>query len=258
MVYNSDYTKVETVWYNPWNANVPIMGTNGFQFQPLIDQSMNLTLFAEELGRPLAFTYNSTETELYPHINLLNYTASIGNQGADYIYGTTVNGTSNLTSIFNFPYFASGSFFCGVEGANESIPTISGAPSQCISTMIGIDSLSGITVMFNRRFQYNTVLQNDGLLIQIANNPAAGLFVPVVNINRAGKLTQDQIDTMMASILKAYNSKWLSFGLLIGLGCVVTAIGVFFLVKWRKIAPAEVEDDTGVESDEKTTEKSLI
>ena len=31
-VYNADYTDVETVWYNPWTANVPIMGTNGFQF----------------------------------------------------------------------------------------------------------------------------------------------------------------------------------------------------------------------------------
>jgi hypothetical protein len=46
---------------NPWRYNVPVTGTNGYQFSPQLNSDSILEIFFADWSRPIAFSYASEE-----------------------------------------------------------------------------------------------------------------------------------------------------------------------------------------------------
>ena len=103
--------------YNPWAVEVPIIGTDGAQFQPDLDSGITLAAFVNDLSRPCAFSFTSENTNFYKSLTKLNYelqatqmlnsTANPANQ----VYMINVDGTTNLTTTLKAPVFASKGHF---------------------------------------------------------------------------------------------------------------------------------------------------
>lgn len=75
-------------------------------------------------------------------------------------------------------------------------------------------------------------------LLETKQTDAAGQFNPLVIVQKQNKLTEDQVNAMLGGILKAMKMKWVTFGLLLGLGLLVLIGGIFLCIKSRQHASA--------------------
>lgn len=117
--------------YNPWAVDVPIIGTDGAQFQPDLDSGDVLEAFVNDLSRPCAFSYVGENTSFYKSLTMLNYQLEASQMlnstanPANAVYMINVDGTSNLTTTMRAPMFASkGHFYQISEEVASSVPTI--------------------------------------------------------------------------------------------------------------------------------------
>lgn len=150
--------------------------------------------------------------------------------------------------------FASMGHFYNVTGVDSSIPTITDmngivlTPGPSDAPLISVNDLSGLTFAYNERFQLNNNIWNDYLVNINGNNAAQGLFLPLCFIDRGFTLSEAQIDDMLSGILKAYQDKWLAFGLLIGFGVAILILGVGLVVYARRLK-SQVEGGAGAAND---------
>ena len=78
MLPTMNYTSTLSVaptFYNPWNADVPVIGTDGMQFSGAIDSSMGFEVFVNELSRPMALinTNQGAKGSEYKKLSLFEF-----------------------------------------------------------------------------------------------------------------------------------------------------------------------------------------
>jgi hypothetical protein len=114
-VYANDYESLYTVVpapFNPWSEQIPLYGTDGMQFQPLLEEDIVIDAFVNDLSRTCPFEYRES-SDVYPHLNtmlfylpesvMLNKTANPDNA----VFEVEISGTTNMTSTLKAPAFAS-------------------------------------------------------------------------------------------------------------------------------------------------------
>lgn len=75
MYADTNFTSIITTTQSPYNTVVNVTGTDGFQFEAgLTEEDTTVTVWNGALFRPLNFTQVTSDTELYKHIMVLNYT----------------------------------------------------------------------------------------------------------------------------------------------------------------------------------------
>jgi hypothetical protein len=111
---------------NPWphcpNGVEIGASTDGWQFGTLLDGADSVMIYSPDLSRPLAFTegcsgvnvnkfkWYDTECYMFDQSQLLASTATVNT-----CFNITVDGTSNLTSTYAAPMFASNGNFFGIS-----------------------------------------------------------------------------------------------------------------------------------------------
>jgi len=246
-------TSVKTVEYdpyNPWAVDVPVIGTDGAQFQPDLDSGVVLEAFVNDLSRPCAFSYVGENTNYYKSLTMLNYQLEASQMlnstanPANAVYMINVDGTSNLTTTMGAPMFASkGHFYQISEEVASSVPTIRNPDGSVITpnsnndeTQFGIESLSGLTVQANQRIQNNFFLFNDDLITITDNDATYGKYLPLVLVSRDSNLTSDQLKVLLGGLVSALKTKWAVFGTVLAVGIVAIGGGAFLMVKARMLA----------------------
>jgi len=112
-VYDSLYSVIPS-YFNPWSTDVSVTGTDGLQVAPDIDEEGAIKIFSSDLSRPISFLYSSESESTFPGYETLlwvmdpaDFSVATNSQ-----YMVNVDGTTNLTTTFQAPVFASmGNFF---------------------------------------------------------------------------------------------------------------------------------------------------
>jgi len=125
-VYDSLYSVIPS-YFNPWSTDVSVTGTDGLQVAPDIDEEGAIKIFSSDLSRPISFLYTSESESTFPGYETLlwemdpaDFSVATNSQ-----YMVYVDGTTNLTTTFQAPVFASmGNFFGISEDAQvlQSMP----------------------------------------------------------------------------------------------------------------------------------------
>lgn len=147
---------------NPWRYNVPVTGTNGYQFSPQLNSDSILEIFFADWSRPIAFSYASEEQSASKKFQQITFTmqeTQMTNKtetSVNTVFDIWVTGTSNLTSSLSMPSFVSNSYFYGVTSSDvvDSIPIIKDAngnliqPTKDSLSWFAVEPLSGITLAY--------------------------------------------------------------------------------------------------------------
>lgn len=204
-VPGSDYSTLTTttsVLNNPWSQDIPIAGTDGMQFSPDLSEDTTIAAFVNDLSRVCTFTYldedssyKGLDTMMFQLSSdlMLNMTANPSNA----VFDVYVDGTTNLTSTLKAPAFASKGHFYQISGdVASSVPSIVNLQNEPIlpnsdndETYLGIEQLSGVTVITKQRIQLNFDIFDDELF-QLANNNGYGKFIPLSFVQRESTFTQ--------------------------------------------------------------------
>lgn len=116
--YNT--TKTTEMGYDgPWDDDVDLVGTDGLQFEPGLEDDDVLTVFFPELSRAVQFEFVSETEDIPQNENLDSFTYKIkmGQLNAtldNEIYDIFINGTTNLTTTLGAPSFATQGHFYGL------------------------------------------------------------------------------------------------------------------------------------------------
>lgn len=245
-----DTKTVETVWTNPWMNTVPVIGTDGFQFSSSLTTEYVPTVFVPSISRPLSFSYTGMDSNSYKGLTLYTYqmeATQLNNATetpTNEVYDIWVTGTTNLTSTLGLPAFASKPLFYGVNSnaVQGSIPKMfdqSGNPisgSADNESVFSVEQLSGLTLKSQTNLQYNFNLKNDYLVTLQNNNSGYGMFLPLVWIQRSADLGQSTVQSLLGGIESANSTKWIVFGIMLGVGVIVLGVGVFMVVKAKMVA----------------------
>jgi len=252
-VQGLEQTTVKTVTeanYNPWANNVPVIGTDGAQFQPDLDSGITLTAFVNDLSRPCVFSYTGENTNFYKSLTMLNYQLESSQMlnstanPANAIYMINVDGTSNLTTTMRAPMFASkGHFYQISDEVASSVPVIKNPDGSVVTpnsnndeTTFGIETLSGLTVQAYQRIQNNFGIFNDALITIANNDPTYGSYIPLVFVSRDSNLSDGQLKVLLGGLVSALKTKWAVFGTVLAVGIVAIGGGAFLLIKSRMLA----------------------
>lgn len=245
-----DTNTVEPVLFNPWSANVPVIGTDGMQFSSTMDETYSPTVFLGSLSRPLSFNFTGTDSSSYNGLTLYNFgleSTQLNNATetpTNAVYDIWVTGTTNLTSTLKVPAFASKPLFYGVNSPTvaSSIPKMLDANGNAISgsadneSVFSVEYLSGLTLKSTTNLQYNYNLKNDYLINLAGNTGAFGQFMPLVWIQRSADLSQSTVNDLLGTIVTANKDKWIVFGICLGVGVVSLAVGAFLMIKAKMMA----------------------
>ena len=108
-------------------------------------------------------------------------------------YNINIDGTTNMTTIFNANSFAAkGRYFEMSTEAESSQPRIRGADGAIIqanedsdNSYVGVEKYTGVTLMMMERFFYNMVIYQDELFPEFNPTiPENGFFFPLVFVDR--------------------------------------------------------------------------
>lgn len=75
-VQSSEYTSTiatQPVNMNPWNFNIPVIGTDGIQFSANMTEGMGLKWFVNSLSRPMALVYMGENDDIYEKLNIYKF-----------------------------------------------------------------------------------------------------------------------------------------------------------------------------------------
>lgn len=178
-------------YYNPWYPyTIPISGTDGWQFSPDTEET-NVLVYFKELCRVFTFdfvgdsedAFKGYETNTY-NLNLTHFSSSVN---ANKPYSINVDGTTNLTSVYLSPMFATPGNFYGIStdaDVQASMPTDANGNQfptsfESSNSYFVVDELSGTTMQMQSSFQTNFQIFQD-LLFMFNQASLYGQFVPNV------------------------------------------------------------------------------
>ena len=91
-------------YVNPWATEVPLQGTDGWQFSPDLPESGSIYVYTPEVSRPLSFMYTGDSDSAFNGFETLNFSLDpvnfLSSNAANADFYITADGTTNLTSTY--------------------------------------------------------------------------------------------------------------------------------------------------------------
>ena len=228
----------ETEMVNPWNGDVPIQGTDGGQFNPLLEQSNEVYLFVSDIMMPVKFNFNSEVK-----VNGMNAWKYVGDESlklnsTEYPSNTRfyqgIHGTLNLTSVLGAPIFATKGHYLDLDYNKNMASNIYTKDKKPIIGDEGDDDIymtaepwTGLTLSGGQRLMLNFLLEKDDLF----EYTQSSYLVPYTYVKREFTLNKGQIDESLGDVKFA-------LGLILGVQIVgytlgsLLFIGGIFLIVW--------------------------
>lgn len=246
----SEYTtisQVQNYTYSPWASKVLLNGTDGLQFSPDLSSDDTLFTFAPDLNRNLYFTYKSTNDSYYNLDTYMYYVSDevLQNSTDNANYEIDISGTTNLTTTMNAYAFAAKGHYYGIDDkASDSKPQLFDSSMSEIeasadndNTYLGVEKLSGVSLISMERIFYNMVIYGDNLFQNfVPEIPSEyGYFFPLAFKSREMSWSDDQVSDTFGSFIRLQKCKWIFLSLLLFFGVLALALSVFYGLKYRRL-----------------------
>jgi len=241
---------------NPWWDQVPVQGTDGWQFSPDLPESGSIYVYTPEVSRPLSFMYTGSSDSAFKGFDTLNFSldpvnfSSSNAANADfYIYA---DGTTNVTSTYQAQVFVTQGNFYGIDTSADvqaAMPTDANGnqfptSADMSNSYFVVEEYSGTTMQFQQSLQTNFQVFQDSLFM-FNQTSTYGQFVPNVWVKRSSSLSSSTISQLLGYQTSIKTTEWVLFGLCLGIGLVLVVIGVVMLLKFLK-ANKELAELTAV------------
>lgn len=203
--------------------------------------------FAPDLNRNLYFTYQSTN-DSYANLDTYMYyldSACLDNSTANANFDIEVSGTSNLTTTLRAPAIAAKGHYYGLsELASSSKPEIVDSNGSAIvasadndDSYLGVEQLTGVSLIYMERLFFNMVLYGDDLFKKFVPEIPAdyGYFFPLAYRSREMVWSESQVEDTFGSLIRLQKCKWIFLSLLIFLGIVALVLSLLCCRKYRRI-----------------------
>lgn len=220
----------ETEMVNPWNGDVPIQGTDGGQFNPLLEQNNDVYLFVSDIMMPVRFNFNSEVK-----VNGMNAWKYVGDESlklnsteypsnARFYQG--IHGTLNLTSVLGAPIFATKGHYLDLDYNKNMASNIYTKDKKPIIGDEGDDDIymtaepwTGLTLSGGQRLMLNFLLEKDDLF----EYTQSSYLVPYTYVKREFTLNKGQIDESLGDVKFA-------LGLILGVQIVGYTLGSLLFI----------------------------
>lgn len=231
----------EPTYVSPWKEDVPLKGTDGGQFQPLMKPHETIYLFSTDVMMPLKFDYvkstkigGMTGWRYEPdQILLKNSTEEPDNE--KYFIG--IHGTLNLTSVYGAPIFATKGHYLDI-GYNEPYTSIIvdkkgeqiESHHDSDEVYMVVEPWTGLTLSAALRLMLNFILEKDILF----ENLDRDYILPYTFVRKEYTMDKDQINSSLGPLKTALS---VSLGLeitgyLVGILLIIGG-GLLIFWAWR-------------------------
>ena len=170
------------------------------------------------------------------HEDYYNSTMNTANK----VFNTEIAGTSNMTSILGAHALMAKGHYFGLS-VNDSLPNIVGSDGKAIEgkfeddeSYIGVESMTGTTVITKQRYFLNLVVQQDELF-DLEEEPEHGNFMPLVFTKRENSWDEDQAMNSFKELIEIQRAKWAIFGSVMGLGLFLIIISFLLICRLRRL-----------------------
>ena len=156
-----------------------------------------------------------------------------------------ITGTSNLTTTLRAPAIAAKGHYYGLsEQASSSKPDIVDSNGSQIEasatnddTYIGVEQMTGVSLISMERLFFNMVLYGDDLFKKFAPEIPTdyGYFFPLAYRSREMVWSEDQVEDTFGSLIRLQKCKWIFLAILLFLGIVALVMALVCCRKYRRI-----------------------
>ena len=197
----------ETKMVNPWKVDVPIQGTDGGQFKPLLEKEDTVYLFVSDIMMPVKFNFNKEVS-----INGMTGWKYIGDESlklnsTEYPenerFYQGLHGTLNLTSVLGAPLFATKGHYLDLDYNQHLASNIYTKDGKKIVGDEGDDDIymtaepwTGLSLSGGQRLMLNFLLEKDDLF-EYTNST---YLVPYTYVKREFTLNKEQIDQSLGDV----------------------------------------------------------
>ena len=160
-------------------------------------------------------------------------------------FNIKINGTSDLTPVLRAPAIATKGHYYGLQdSATSSIPEIVDSSGALITanqtnddTYLGVEQLTGVSLINKERLFFNLVLYSDDLFVKfVPEIPSEnGYFFPLAYRSREMEWTEDQVDDTFGTMIRLEKMKWIFLAVLLFLGIVALFFSVFCSIKYYRL-----------------------
>ena len=194
---------------NPWPEEVPLLGTDGNQFHPNIQQDEQLSAWVNDLGRNGLFKYQNSDKDSYKNLEIMYFVIDPSimmksDPANQKIYKPFFDGTSTMSTLLQAPVIASkGHYFqLDQEGLKIAAKILdqNGNPftpnAEDDDTRLGIEHYSGVSVVALQRLQMNFYIQKDILFDWLQSD----VITPLVYIKRESVMDQTLATSLLGDL----------------------------------------------------------
>lgn len=203
----------EDTMIDPWAEPIPLQGTDAGQFQPLMTDQPDLTLFSSDVMMPVGFLYDKgvrrhgmAAWKYLPTRSLLE-TYEENPENSKFFIG--FHGTLNLTSTFGAPAFASKAHYLDIGYNEPSTSILLDKKGKKIEANSGKDDLymvvepwTGVTMEAALRLMLNFMIEPDFLF----DNIDKPYLLPYTYIKKEYGMTAHQVDLGLGPLRTALNA----------------------------------------------------
>jgi len=250
-----------------WRDIETVNGTDGYGFQPGLNQNNNLTVWMEEIIRKIHL-YAPNSTELYG-INLQKYVPVPETFQVNDKFYQSIAGFANLTGPKNSPIFISKPHFLDVP-ADWSTKVAGLQPSRdAHDTYLAVEPLTGVVMDAKKRLQLNIYIPNNPSqfdIFSVTNQFPKNTMYPVLWVQEGSQITPDQAQKFKSKIdtfNQIQTSVFLSGTIL---GALALLGGIVFIVWSTKRQggvrnysqlPQHIDDAEGTLEDEDSPQNTI-
>ena len=160
-------------------------------------------------------------------------------------FNIQINGTSDLTPVLRAPAIATKGHYYGLQdSATSSMPEIVDSSGSLISasqadddTYLGVEQLTGVSLINKERLFFNLVLYSDNLFTKFVPEIPSdnGYFFPLAYRSREMKWTDSQVDDSFGTMIRLEKMKWIFLAVLLFLGVLALFFSVFYSIKYYRL-----------------------
>lgn len=248
----------ETGLFNPWKENVPIRGTDGGQFKPLLEEHEDIWLFISDIMMPIRFIYEKdvkvngmTGWKYLTDPNILK-TSEEHEENDKYYSG--LHGTLNLTSVMGAPLFASKGRNLDIGSSADLLSELYDKEGKLIEAdrnnddvFMIVEPWSGLSLSAAQRLAINFKLDKDYLF----ENTDSTYLLPYTYVKREFTLNKSQIDSSLGELKSGLSFKLATQITCYILGSLLLIAGIALFVWGCKVRKTEGLGDYTVVEDYK-------
>ena len=246
----------ENQLFNPWRENIPIRGTDGGQFNPLMSRSDEIWMFVSDIMMPLKFNYvrdvsvSGMNGWRYEADRTLLMDSTEHPDNGRFFSG--VHGTLNLTSVMGAPVYATKGRYFDI-GKSEDYKSIivdrNGknvvANAETDDVFMIVEPWSGMSLSAAQRLTLNFMLDKDYLF----ENTERSYLLPYTYVKREFTLNESQVAATMGDLQTALAVKkgvqiaGYLLGALLLIGGILLTIWSWKLRKTNSLSDYQVVED---------------